>query len=127
MVPVETIPELNKLPETILSSRHAHSVNLLGNLTGINVVEESSLHFRAILLKLTPALKKLTKPLKLRMGHEIEAAFPTEDSRWTVMEPLGHIVQWASSAFSMVSAPYPLCDDPEYIRLLFEQASLGRS
>ena len=127
VVPVEFIPELNPLPETILSSRMAHSYNLLGHLNGVEIVKTTSLYFKTIMNKVTPALPSLTTSLKVRIGREIDSMFPQDSGQWTTIEPLQKIVHCISSAFSMITVGAPLCDDPEHIRLMSEQATLGES
>lgn len=126
MLPVEFIPELNQLPESVLSSRAAHSYNLLGHLNGVEIVKTSHLYFKTILNKVTPALPNLTGILKLRLGQEIESVFPQNSEQWSDIEPLDKIVHCISSAFSLIAVGPPLSNDPEHIRLMSEQARLGK-
>lgn len=125
VVPAEFIPELNLLPESVLSSRMAHSYNLLGHLNGIEIVKTSSLYFKTIMNKVTPALPKLTTSLKVRIGQEIESTFPQDSEQWITIEPLQNIVHCISSAFSLIAVGAPLSGDPEHIRLMSEQSTLG--
>lgn len=124
VVPAEFIPELNLLPESVLSSRMAHSYNLLGHLNGIEIVKTSSLYFKTIMNKVTPALPKLTTSLKVRIGQEIESTFPQDSEQWITIEPLQNIVHCISSAFSLIAVGAPLSGDPEHIRLMSEQSTL---
>ncbi len=104
----------------------AHSYNLLGHLNGVEIVKTTSLHSKTIMNKVTPALPKLTKSLKVRIDHEIESMFPQDSVQWTTIEPLENLVHCISSAFSLITVGAPLCDDPEHIRLMSEQATLGK-
>ena len=105
----------------------AHSYNILGHINGVEIVKTSNLYFKTILNILTPASPKLADSLKLRIGREVEATFPQDPERWSTIIPLEKIVHCISSAFSMITVGAPLCNDPEHIHLMSEQASLGLS
>lgn len=70
----EFIPELNALPDTIL--RMANSYNLLGHITGLDIMNASNFYAKIPLNKLTPALPRLTPSFKLRMDRDIKETFP---------------------------------------------------
>ncbi|KAL6720897.1 Thromboxane-A synthase [Lecanora helva] len=124
VLPAEFIPELNHLSESILSSRAAHSYNLVGHLNGVDIVKTSNLHFKTIMNKVTPALPSMTAPLKQRLCQDIDLVFPQSKECWESIEPLNKVVYCISSAFSMIAVGELICENPEHVRLMSEQAIL---
>lgn len=125
MVPSEFIPELNLLPDCMISSKGAHAYNLTGRFNGMNIVTKTDIHAKAVQHKLTPSLPRLLEPMKIRIGKAIEEIFPTEFEIWATIKPMAKILHCISMTTSLIAVGAPLCDNPEYIRLTSEHAKHG--
>ena len=125
VVPVEFIPELNRLPQNMINSRMCHAYSMIGHLNGMNVVLETQLHVKTLLQRISPALPELLKPASARIGETINNIFPQETVTWSTVEPIDKVVYCVSRVMSLASVGTPVCDDPDLIRLTFEHTKHG--
>ena len=71
VLPQSLLGELSALPSSIASPSAALENDLLGPLTGLNLISETRLHQSIVQRKLTPRLGKITSGLE----HELKSAF----------------------------------------------------
>ncbi|KAK7701497.1 hypothetical protein SLS64_010242 [Diaporthe eres] len=115
------IPELNKLPVEVISSRQWHALTMLGHLTGIDIVRRTSYHVKILLSRISPALPDLLEPTGQRACRALERLLPQDpETPWTVIDPLDTVVKCVSEVVSLVLYGPPTCDDPEMVRLCHE-------
>lgn len=125
VVPVNFIPELNRLPQSMINSRMCHAHSMTGLLNGLDIVLKTQLHVKTLLQRISPALPDLLKPSSVRIEQAIDATFPQDTERWTMLEPIDKVVYCVSRAISLASTGSPACDNPDLIRLTFEHTKHG--
>jgi hypothetical protein len=125
ILPDEFIGELNKLPQTAISSRTAHSSSLTGYLNGMDVVKETNHHVKMLLARVTPALPNLLAPIKTRVQHTINESFPQDTKAWGLVRPVKNLVRCISRLVTLTTFGPPVCDNPKLIRLCDELTSKG--
>ncbi|CAI6331425.1 unnamed protein product [Periconia digitata] len=120
VLPDDMIGELNKLPQSAISSRKSHSSSLTGYLNGMDVVKETNHHVKLLLARVTPALPGLLPSIKTRVQQTITENLPQKEKSWTEIQPVNMIVHCISQAVTLTTFGPPICDNPELIRLCYE-------
>lgn len=121
VLPAHHIPELNRLPVEVISSRQWHALTMLGRLTGIDIVRRTSYHVKILLSRISPALPELLGPTGQRICKAMDRLLPQNTrGTWTVIDPLDTIVKCVSEGLALVLYGAPACDDPVLVRLCHE-------
>ncbi|PVH97411.1 cytochrome P450 [Periconia macrospinosa] len=115
VLPDDMIGELNKLPQSAISSRKSHSSSLTGYLNGMDVVKETNHHVKLLLARVTPALPTLLPSIKSRIEHTIAETLPQDRDSWTTIRPINIIVHCISQAVTLTTFGPPICDNAELI------------
>ena len=125
VLPSRFISELNKLPQTMINSRLCHAYSMTGHLNGMNIVLKTNLHVRVLHNRITSALPDLLKPVSARIGETIKSIFTQNTDSWNTVEPMDLVVYSVSRGVSLANVGAPLCDDPDFIRLICEHTKNG--
>ncbi|KAL4999869.1 cytochrome P450 [Aspergillus recurvatus] len=120
VLPPECVTELNRLPASGINSRMCHAFSMTGRLNGMNVVLKSNLHVKTLLNRITPALPALLGPASTRIQETMQDIFPNDSRCWTTIEPMDLIVRCVSRVIALAAVGEPVCDDPEFVDLIFE-------
>ena len=121
VLPAQYIPELNQLPEDVISSRQWHALTMLGNISGIDIVRKTSYHVKILLSRISPVLPELLVPTAQRLCRSIERVFPQQiDGVWVTVDPLDTIVRCVSEGLALILYGEPVCDNPDIIQLCHE-------
>ncbi|KAL4935323.1 hypothetical protein BDV06DRAFT_217511 [Aspergillus oleicola] len=123
VLPSECVAELNRLPASAINSRMCHAFSMTGHLNGMNIVLKSNLHVKTLLNRITPALPALLGPASTRMQDAVFDTFPKNKGCWTVIEPIDLIVRCVGRVISLVAVGEPVCDDLEFVNLMFEHTN----
>ncbi|KAF9478579.1 cytochrome P450 [Pholiota conissans] len=112
----QSIDELRKAPENVLSSMIAFDQSLQVKYTMGERVSKNPYHIPIVRAQLTRALPQLVPEVQ----DELEDAFkqfipPTDD--WTSVKVVDTIMKVVGRASNRVFVGLPLCRDPDYIKL----------
>ncbi|RYC62859.1 hypothetical protein CHU98_g3350 [Xylaria longipes] len=119
VLPASLISELNRMSSDMLNSRQSHSFTLLGDLTGMKVVEKTSYHVRMLLGRISPALPELFAPTATRISSAISREFTSSDE-WTVFKPLPATVQCFSEGIALALFGARMAENPRLVQLTHE-------
>ena len=126
VLPPAFIPELNKLPQSTISSRRSHASSILGHLNGMNVVLETDHHVKILLNRITPALPQLFTPISSRVTQTLTSLFPQCTTAWKPIKPLEKIVLCISRGMAVATFGPPACDDMELVETLKDHTRNGK-
>lgn len=94
---------------------------MLGYLTGIDIVRQTSYHVKILLSRISPALPNLLQPTGQRICTALERLLPqSEQASWTIIDPLDTVVKCVSEGLALVLYGPPTYDDPELVKLCHE-------
>jgi cytochrome P450 len=120
VLPARLIPELNRLGTDVLNSRLSHAFTLVGDLTGMTVVRQTSYHVRMLLSRISPALSELFPPTAARIATAMEKNF-TQTYDWTVTKPLPSSVRCFSEGIAIALFGADMAaENPNLVRLTYE-------
>lgn len=93
---------------------------MIGHLTGMETVLKTNFHVRALLGSITPSLPRFLAPASRRMAETMHSHFPHDSENWTAVNATEQVAASAGRAVAMAVVGAPLCDDPEFTRLMNE-------
>jgi ent-kaurene oxidase len=76
VLPPKFVEEIRAMPNELANPTSAHSHNLLGKHTNMDIIMKSNLHFRMIQSKLTPALASLAAPIQDELNYAVQRELP---------------------------------------------------
>ncbi|KUI71216.1 Ent-kaurene oxidase [Cytospora mali] len=105
----------------MLNSRQSHAFTLLGDLTGMQVVEKTSYHVRMLQGRISPALPELFAPMAARISNAMKQNFPQDTERgWTAIKPLPATVLCFSEGIAMALYGAKMAGNPRLVQLTYE-------
>lgn len=110
----------------VLDSRKSHAFTLLGNLTGMKVVKETSYHVRMLQGRISPALPELFSPMAARISASMKGNFP-QTFNWAAMRPLPATVRCFSQGIALVLYGTKMSANPRLIELTYELTEDSKS
>ncbi|KAF2450096.1 cytochrome P450 [Karstenula rhodostoma CBS 690.94] len=123
ILPDEFIGELNKMPQSAITSRKILSSSMTGYLNGMNVLDKTHHHFRMLLTRGTPALPELLPSIMSRVQSATKNIFPHDTHSWTEVRLMTQIVRSIGQVVTLVTLGSSMCDNPELIRLSCEHST----
>ncbi|KAK8109444.1 Ent-kaurene oxidase [Apiospora kogelbergensis] len=120
VLPASFIPELNRLPSSLLDSREYHSSSMLGYLTELDIIQKSTHHVKVLMSRVSPALPRLLGGISKRTSASVVRLFPQQTTSWAVVKPLDLIARCVTEGLVLAMYGTPICDDPELVQLVFE-------
>lgn len=125
VLPASFIPELNRLPSSLLDSREYHSSSMLGYLTELDIIRKSTHHVKVLMSRVSPALPRLLGGISKRTSASVVRLFPQQTTSWAVVKPLDLIARCVTEGLVLAMYGTPICDDPELVQLVFEHTRDG--
>ncbi|KAK8098756.1 cytochrome P450 [Apiospora kogelbergensis] len=120
VLPASFIPELNRLPSSLLDSREYHSSSMLGYLTELDIIRKSTHHVKVLMSRVSPALPRLLDGISKRTSASVVRLFPQQTTSWAVVKPLDLIAHCVTEGLVLAMYGTPICDNPELVQLVFE-------
>ena len=144
------VEEIRALPGSIANPTEAHSHNLLGYFTQMDLILQSNLHFRIIQNKLTPNLGHLASPMREELEFGIANDFPvckgalqwmevlivlceelTNLSKivagWVKIRPYHLILHLVARISARVFVGLPYCRDKDWLEVSTQFTENGKS
>ncbi|KAI0444322.1 cytochrome P450 [Xylaria telfairii] len=119
VLPASLIPEMNRMSANTLNSRQSHAFTLLGDLTGMRVVEKTSYHVRMLLGRISPALPELFAPTATRISSAMSREFTSSDE-WVVFKPLPATVRCFSEGIALALFGAKMVENSRLVELTHE-------
>ncbi|KAI0889801.1 putative cytochrome P450 [Annulohypoxylon maeteangense] len=116
--PTSFIPELNKLPSSVLNSRRYHSDNVISGLVGMDVIRLTNHHVKVLLGRISPAIPQLLQPTAQRTAAAIERLFPQKTDEWTLIEPLDIVVECVTEGIALALVGPAVWKSPDFVHTL---------
>ncbi|KAI1147774.1 cytochrome P450 [Nemania diffusa] len=122
VLPSSLIPEMNRMSADMLNSRQSHAFTLLGDLTGMRVVQNTNYHVRMLLGRISPALPELFAPTASRISSAISREFTTSDE-WVAFKPLPATVRCFSEGIALALFGAKMAENSRLVELTHELTS----
>jgi hypothetical protein len=119
VLPITLLDELSRLPHHIAESTAALERDLLGHLTGVNLILESRLHHSIVQRKLTPRLPLLLPRMEAAVNWAFDRYFP-DGEEWTVFEPYQTLSRVSARLSSEVIVGPAFCESEEWLHIAVE-------
>lgn len=126
VLPSSLIPEMNRMSADMLNSRQSHAFTLLGDLTGMRVVQNTNYHVRMLLGRISPALPELFAPTASRISSAISREFTTSDE-WVAFKPLPATVRCFSEGIALALFGAKMAENSRLVELTHELTSNGNT
>ncbi|KAF2661050.1 cytochrome P450 monooxygenase-like protein [Lophiostoma macrostomum CBS 122681] len=119
LLPPRYVDELRSLTSDVASPTAAHSFNLCGSQTNMNIILKNNLHFRTLQEKLTPNLARLSFPMQDELDLAMREELPICND-WTPIKPYHTILRLVARVSARVFLGLPLCRSEEWLEISTE-------
>lgn len=123
MLPLSALGELSSLPADIASPSGALEHDLVGEYSGVNVINQSRIHHTIVQRKLTPRLSDFTPVLQDELAAAIQDHFPATtrhpSKEWSEITPFNLLGQLVARISARALVGPDFCRDPAWLDLSF--------
>lgn len=114
VLPHSLLEELSRLPSDVVEATAALERDLVGSVTGADLVLENRSHHAIVQRKLTPRLPQLLRRMEAAAIASFATSFP-DSEEWTVFKPYMALRDISARLSAEVIVGPPFCNDPTWL------------